>query len=254
MRIFGRLTIVAALALTAVGAAQAQQEGTLRIGTEGAYPPFNYTTAGGELAGFDIDIARALCERMEVECEFVTQDWDGIIPGLLAGRYDAIIASMSITEERQAVVDFTDRYYTNSLVFVAHENAGIADVSPEALAGRALGAQSATISAAHLEDNFGASTLRLYPTQEDAYRDLAAGRLDAVLADFGVTYLWLHDTDEGQCCGFVGEPVVSDDEIGIAVRKGEDELRQAFNEALAAIRADGTYQAINDRYFDFSVY
>lgn len=251
MRLFKRLA--AAVAFVAAGAAQAQQE-TVRIGTEGAYPPFNYITAGGELAGFDIDIARALCEEMQVECEFVTQDWDGIIPGLLAGRYDAIIASMSITEERQEVVDFTDHYYTNSLVFVAREDADISDVSPEAMDGRALGAQSATISAAHLEDNYDDSTIRLYPTQEDAYRDLASGRLDAVLADFGVSHNWLHETEEGQCCSFVGEAVVADDEIGIAVRKGNDELRQAFNQALQAIRAESTYQEINEKYFDFSIY
>lgn len=254
MAMFKRLAAIAAVVLTAAGAAQAQDRTKLRIGTEGAYPPFNYTTSAGELAGFDIDIARALCEKMDVECEFVTQDWDGIIPGLLAGRYDAIVASMSITPERQEVVDFTDRYYTNSLVFVAREDAGIGEVSPEALAGRALGAQSATVSAAHLEDEYGESTIRLYPTQEDAFRDLAAGRLDAVLADFGPSHTWLHDTEEGQCCAFVGEAVVSDDEIGIAVRKGEDELRQAFNKALEEVRADGTYQRINDKYFDFSIY
>lgn len=254
MSLFNRLAAVTAIVVAAAGAAQAQQGSTIRIGTEGAYPPFNYITADGELAGFDIDIARALCEKMQVECEFVTQDWDGIIPALLAGRYDAIVASMSITEERQEVVDFTDRYYTNSLVFVAREDAGIDDVSPEALSGRALGAQSATISAAHLEDNYGAATIRLYPTQEDAYRDLAAGRLDAVLADFGVSYLWLEETEEGQCCGFVGDAVVGDDEIGIAVRKEDDELREAFNRALEEIRADGTYQQINEKYFDFSIY
>jgi lysine-arginine-ornithine-binding protein len=254
MNPFNRIAAVTVVVLAAAGAAQAQQVSKIRIGTEGAYPPFNYITAGGELAGFDVDIARALCDKIQVECEFVTQDWDGIIPGLLAKRYDAIVASMSITEERQEVVDFTDRYYTNSLVFVAREDAGIEDLTPKALAGRTLGTQSATISAAHLEDNYSDSTIRLYPTQEEAYRDLAAGRLDAVLADFGVTYIWLEESDEGQCCGFVGEAVLSNDEIGIAVRKEDDELREAFNRALEEIRADGTYKQINDKYFEFSIY
>lgn len=243
----------AALAAFAFGAA-AQERETLRIGTEGAYPPFNYVDAGGELRGFDIDIARALCERMEVACTFVAQDWDGIIPGLLADRYDAIVASMSITEERAQVVDFTDRYYSNALVFVADEAAGIEAVEPEDLAGMVLGAQSATVSASFLEDNYRQSTIRLYPTQEEAYRDLATGRLDAVLADFGVTYEWLEEAPEAACCAFVGDSVYDDDEIGIAVRKGETELVEAINRALAEIRADGTYDEINARYFPFSIY
>ena len=112
---FARLTAAAAALTFAVGSAHAQDMMKLKIGTEGAYPPFNNLEADGSLVGFDVDIAKALCKEMKAECEFVTQDWDGIIPALQAGKFDAIIASMSITDERKEKVDFTNKYYTHIL-------------------------------------------------------------------------------------------------------------------------------------------
>lgn len=251
---FSRTMIGAGILLAAANGAFAKDWETVRIGTEGAYPPFNSVDSNNELQGFDIDIAKALCEKMEVQCELVVQDWDGIIPALTAGKYDAIIASMSITDERKQVVDFTDKYYTNALHFVASKDSGIEDVSPEGLTGKTLGAQSSTVSAVFLEENYGdAETIKLYPTQEEAYLDLANGRIDAVLADFGPTEIWL-TSDDGGCCGFVGESVFSEDEIGIAVRQEDDDLREMFNKALADIIADGTYAKINEKYFPFSIY
>ncbi|MGE0230727.1 MAG: ABC transporter substrate-binding protein [Flavobacteriaceae bacterium] len=245
--------VLAVIAAALVGsAAQAKDWSKIRIGTEGAYPPFNYFDSNNQLQGFDIDIAKALCEEMKAECTFVAQDWDGIIPALLANKYDAIVASMSITDERKQQVDFTDKYYTNALNFVAVKGAP-PQVTPEALAGKTLGAQSSTVSANVLEDKYKGATIRLYPTQDEAYADLAAKRLDAVLADTGPTSLWLK-TDDGNCCAFLGEPVVKDDEIGIAVRKEDTELKEAFNKALAAIIENGTYKKVNEKYFPFSIY
>jgi polar amino acid transport system substrate-binding protein len=238
---------------TAAMPAAAKDWTTVRVGIEAAYPPFNGYNAANELVGFDVDIANALCAKMEVDCTFVAQDWDGIIPALLAGKYDAIVSSMSITEERQKVVDFTDKYYTNALTFVAPQDAGITDVSPSGLAGKTLGAQSSTVSAAYLEEHYKDSDIKLYPTQDDAYLDLASGRLDAVLADVGPSNLWLASSD-GQCCAFAGEAVVKDDQIGIAIRKDDPDLKAMFNKALAAIVADGTYAQINEKYFPFSIY
>ncbi|MBK8908143.1 MAG: ABC transporter substrate-binding protein [Rhodospirillales bacterium] len=245
-----KLVIAAAvIGLFAAGAANAAD--TLRIGTEGAYPPFNQIDATGKLIGFDIDIARALCEEMQVECEFVTQDWDGIIPGLLARKYDAIVASMSITEERQKAVAFTDKYWSNKLRFVAPKGS---DFDPQKLDGATIGAQRATISALYLEDNFADQVdIKLYDTQENAYLDLATGRTDAVLADMLVSYDWLQ-TEEGQGFDFVGEAAKLDDRIGIAVRKEDEELVRKLNDAIAAIRANGTYAEINAKYFPFDIY
>lgn len=226
---------------------------TLRIGTEGAYPPFNFIGPDGELKGFDIDIANALCEEMNRDCEFVTQDWDGIIPGLLANKYDAIIASMSITPERDEAVDFTKRYYSNKLRFVAPKDSDI-EPTEASLEGKTVGAQRATISAQWLEENMGdAVDINRYDTQENAYLDLASGRIDAVLADMLVTYEWL-ESDAGSDYEFKGEAVYEGDRIAIAVREGNDELRREFNEAIDAIREDGTYERLNAKYFPFDIY
>jgi len=241
----------AALAVAVVLSTGAHAADKVRIGSEGAYPPFNQIDADGKLIGFDIDIAKALCEKMKADCEFVTQDWDGIIPGLLARKYDAIVAPMSITEERKRAVDFTDPYYSNKLQYIAAKGSSF---DPVNVAGKVIGAQRATISAQYLEDNLADKvTIKLYDTQENAYLDLAAGRADAVLADKLVSYEWLK-SEAGQDFDFVGAPVDIDDKIGIAIRKGDDALRGKLNKALAEIRADGTYEKINEKYFPFSIY
>lgn len=243
------LAITAGALALGIGAAQAQQA-KLRIGTEGAYPPFNNLTSGGQLEGFDIDIARALCAEMKVECEFITQDWDGIIPALQANRFDAIIASMSITDERLQQVDFTDPYYTNSLAFVAPKDQTFA---ADATDGKSIGVQEGTIAASFVEQTYPNAELRAYPSQLEAWTDLANGRLDAVLGDFGVQYGWI-STADGACCEFKGDPVSADDKIAIAVRKGETELAGKFNEAIKAIRANGKYAEINKKYFPFDIF
>jgi len=241
------LALTVALAL-GMGAAHAQEK--LRIGTEGAYPPFNNLTSDGKLEGFDIDIANAVCEEMKVECEFVTQDWDGIIPALQANRFDAIVASMSITEERLKQVDFSEKYYSNTLNFIAAKDS---DFSPESVGSAVIGVQEGTISANFAQDTYKDADVRGYPTQLEAYADLESGRVDAVLGDFGVLYEWI-ESDAGACCEFKGEAVSSDDEIGIAIRKGDDQLRERLNAAIKAIRANGKYQEINAKYFPFDVY
>jgi polar amino acid transport system substrate-binding protein len=243
------LWIALGLAMLLAGNALAADK--IRIGTEGAYPPFNQIDASGNLIGFDVDIAKALCAKMQVECEFVTQDWDGIIPGLLAKKYDAIVASMSITPERQKAVAFTNHYWSNKLRFVAKKGSGL---DPANLKAKTIGAQRATISATWLEDNLKDKVqIKLYDTQENAYLDLAAGRLDGILADMLVTYEWLK-TDDAKGFDFVGEPVKIDDRIGIALRKEDTALKAKLDSALAAILADGTYQKINAKYFPFSIY
>ncbi|HEY6610015.1 MAG TPA: ABC transporter substrate-binding protein [Pseudomonas sp.] len=242
-----------AVAAALVFAAPALAADKLRIGTEGAYPPFNQIDASGNVTGFDVEIAKALCVKMQAECEIVTSDWDGIIPALNAKKFDFIAASMSITDERKQAVDFTDPYYTNKLQFIAPKSVDF-KTDEASLDGKVIGAQRATIAGTWLEDNLGdVVEVKLYDTQENAYLDLASGRVDGVLADKLVNWEWLK-SDAGKDFEFKGEPVFDDDKIGIAVRKGDDALRERLNSALQAIVEDGTYQQINDKYFPFSIY
>ena len=244
------LAASAALLTLSMASAASAQETTIKIGTEGAYPPFNNLTASGELEGFDIDITKALCEEMKAKCEFVTQDWDGIIPALQAKRFDAIVASMSITDERKQQVDFTNPYYSNSLVFVAGKDS---DFAATATDGKTIGVQQGTIAAEFAEKTYPDADVKAYPTQVEAWADLESGRVDAVLGDFGVQYGFVNGED-GACCAFKGDAVSSDDKIGIAIRKGDTALAEKFNTALEAIRANGKYKEVNDKYFPFDVF
>ncbi|QKE65469.1 ABC transporter substrate-binding protein [Aquipseudomonas campi] len=243
--------LLAAVATLAFGTSAIAAD-KLKIGTEGAYPPFNLIDASGQVGGFDVEIAKALCAKMAAECEVVTSDWDGIIPALNAKKFDFLAASMSITEERKAAVDFTDAYYTNKLQFIAPKASDL-KADKVSLKGKVIGAQRATIAGTWLEDNLdGVVEIKLYDTQENAYLDLSSGRLDGVLADKFVNWEWLK-SDAGKDFEFKGEPVFDNDKIAIAVRKG-DPLREKLNAALKEIVADGTYKQINDKYFPFSIY
>lgn len=249
------VAIAAAIALAAGSAAADMRK--VRIGTEGAYPPFNSIDPSGKLVGFDIDIANALCAAAEFECEFVVQDWDGMIPGLIAKKYDAIIASMSITEERKQAVDFTGKYYNTPAKFVAKKGADL-DVSFDGLAGKVVGVQRATIHENFLRDKFPGIEIKVYATQDEANADLVTGRTDLVMADSVALLEGFLATPEGADFEFVGpdynDPAYHGEGAGIAIRKGETDLAEAFNAAIDKIRADGTYKEINDKYFDFDVY
>jgi polar amino acid transport system substrate-binding protein len=246
------LSSTALIAATFFSTAPSAMAGdSIRIATEGAYAPFNFITAEGELAGFDVDIANALCAEMKIECKIVAQDWDGIIPGLKARKYDAIVASLSVTKERSRVVAFTDHYYSNSLNLVSAKSN---DFDPNALDGKIIGAQRATIAGQYLEDNLSDKvSVKLYDTQDNAYLDLSSGRLDAILSDTLPAYNWLA-SEEGEAFEFRGEKIDIDDKIAIAVRKRDVELKELFNAALSAIIENGTYEKINAKYFPFSIY
>jgi len=252
-----RILLVAAIAAVIAVPAAAQEKIELRIGTEGAYPPFNYFDSDNNLVGFDIDIAKALCEAMNAECTFVAQDWDGIIPALRANKFDAIIASMSITPERDEVVDFTNKYYNTPPAIAVRKDSDITEATAEGLADYVMGAQSATTHANYAEAYFPQTELRRYGTPEEYKLDLASGRIDAAIDDVVVLSEWL-DGEDGECCKILTtltpDPVINGPGAGVAIREGDTELRERFNAAIEAIRADGTYQEINDKYFDFDVY
>jgi len=255
MRLLKKIAITAAAVMMAAGGAQAADK--VRIGTEGAYPPFNSLTADGKLVGFDIDMADALCEEMKVECEFVVQDWDGMIPALIANKFDAIIASMSITPDRLKKVDFSKKYYNTPPALAVPKDSKLKDASAESLKGALIGAQSSTTHSEFAEKKMEGIELKLYPTADEYKLDLQAGRLDGVVDDIIVLSDWLK-TDDGACCKILSPlksvPEIHGEGAGIAVRKGETELADKFTAAIAAIRANGKYKEINDKYFPFDVY
>jgi len=254
-----RFFLIAALLAAGIGLqSHAQAQDKVRIATEGAYAPFNFKAPDGTLQGFDIDIANALCAHAHLDCTIVAQDWDGIIPGLLAKKYDAIIASMSITEERKKKVDFTDKYYQTPARFVEKKGANFT-ISKDGLKGKTIGAQRSTIHAQYLQDNYAdVADIKLYDSQENADLDLTAGRLDLVLADSIVLLEGFLNKPDGKDFEFVGpelkDPKWFGEGAGIAVRPGDAKLKDAFNKALAEIRKDGTYDKIDAKYFPFSIY
>lgn len=251
------LTFAVALVF-ASASSDAKDWDKLRVGVEGAYPPFSWMEPDGTLKGFDIDIAHAICKQMNAECELIPQDWDGIIPALLAKKYDAIIASMSITEERKKKVSFSNKYYSTPAKFVRMKGSGV-EISNEGLSGKIVGVQRATIHENFLKDNYqGIVEIKSYGTQDEAYLDFTAGRIDLLLADSVALDDGFLKTDKGQNAEFVGpgfsDPKWFGDGAGIAIRKSDKDLQQLLNQAIAQIRENGTYKAINDKYFEFDVY
>lgn len=249
-----KIATVAAFALTLfAGASQAADK--LVIGTDSTYPPFEYLDAGGQFLGFDMDIGRALCAQMKVECTFVSQEWDGIIPALQAKKFDMILSSMSITPERKKLVDFTDKIYNTPPAIAVPKDSPAK--TPEDLKGKTIGAQTSTTHANYAEKHLPDTKLKLYPTADEYKLDIAAGRVDAVIDDVVVLTQWVKSKD-GDCCKILTvlpvDKEINGEGAGIAVRKGDDALREKLNKAIAAIRADGTYKKIQDKYFDFDVY
>ena len=247
-----KLALAAALVLAA-GAAQAQ----VRVGIAAEpYPPFASPDAAGNWVGWEVEIIGAVCAAAELDCIITPTAWDGIIPALVSGRIDAIMASMSITEDRMQTIDFSDPYYNTPTVIVG-QRALQMDATPEGLAGRVLGVQVSTIHQTYAQAYFeGRTELRVYQTQDEANQDLASGRIDATQADSLAMADFLA-TPEGQCCEVKG--TVAMDEailglgVGAGVRKGDDALREALNRGIAAIIENGTYDEITARYFETSI-
>ena len=248
---------------------------SIRIGTEGAYPPWNNLNAAGELEGAEIDFGNEACKRMGAECEWVTQDWDGIIPALLNGKYDIIIAGMSITEERKQKVNFTNGYMTDGARFSVLTDSGLANISLAGVTkvnmntaggkenaavgqmiamfeGKTVCVQSSTTHANFATQYMSTgSTVRLYQTVDDHNIDLAAGRCDAVLTDVGSAIDFMA-TDQGSNAAFTG-PTFSGgpwgDGVGGAIRKEDTDILEMWNKAIAEMSADGTTATITEKWF-----
>ena len=252
-----RLVAAAAFAAFATSAASIAGAADLNICVEGAYPPFSEINSSGDIVGFDIDIANALCDKIGKSCAMVQSDWDGIIPALLEGKCDAIIASMSITEERQQRIDFSAKYYSSPGRFLAKEGAGLTD-DAAGLAGKVVGLQRGTIFQDYMDAELPDVELKLYGSQDEVYLDLTAGRIDAAFADSIAMSDGFLKTDAGKGYAFFGrdysEVKYFGEGAGIGVRKGEEGLRDAFSAAIDSIRASGEYKAINDKYFEVDIF
>lgn len=265
-----------AFGLAAAAPAVAQDWSEVRIATEGAYPPWNQTNTAGDLVGFEVDLAEDLCARMEVECEIVAQDWEGIIPALQAGKYDAIMAAMSITPERKEVISFSDPYAATPGQFAVLEESDLADYQGqmrrieldevdeaeeaalddlrETFDGRTVGVQVATTHQNFIDAYMAdAVDMRRYDTQENLDLDLQAGRIDAALADLSY---WkpLLETEKGEGIVLIGPAMLGGpygEGIGVGIRQEDDELRALFNEAIAAAKEEGVITQLSQKWFGF---
>lgn len=250
-----------ALTLTAVlmmgGAAMAAP---VKVGIAAEpYPPFASPDASGKWVGWEVDMIGAVCKAAEMECEIVPVAWDGIIPSLTAGQIDAIMASMSITEERMKTIDFSNKYYNTPTVIVGPKGDAMTADS-EGLKGKILGVQVSTIHEAYAQKHFkdAVAEIKVYQTQDEANQDLVAGRIDATQADSIALDDFLKSEAGAACCEVKG--AVADDPdvlglgVGVGLRKGDEELKAKFNAGIAKVLEDGTYEEISKPYFSSSIY
>lgn len=248
--------LAAVLLIASISAAQSVSADKLRIATEGASPPFNTVSAAGEAEGFEIDLGRAFCRVMKRDCEFVLQDWDGLIPGLKARRYDAVMSSLAITPQRARRIAFSKRYYLLPAAFAARKDDAARDVTPAALAGRSVGVQGDSKHAAYIEDLYPDSPLQPYGDLQSALLDLAVDRVDLVLGDKRGIAKFL-GSREGRCCRFVADapenPLYHGHGVGVGVRREDAALLASFNAAIDSVRASGEYDTIRTRYFPFDI-
>lgn len=251
------LTLALLLATAASSFAQAPDWKKIRIAVEGAYPPFSEVGPDGQIKGFDIDIANALCADLKVQCTLVQQEFDGMIPALNARKFDAVIASMTITEERKRNVAFTDKYYATPARLVARKGTALV-ATPAGMKGKRIGVQRSTTHDRFATATFTGSQIVRYTGEDQVFLDLQSGRIDAVVADSVAIDAGFLKRPAGKDFAFVG-PTFDDPKFfgtgaGVAVRKGDADLVAKLNQAIKDIRANGTYARIQGKYFDFDVY
>ena len=231
----------------------------LRLGVDPSYPPLEYKNQDGTLTGFGVDIAQALCDELKARCVWVESSWDGMIPGLLVRKFDAIASSMTVTAKRQEMIAFTDKVSNAPARLVIKRGANL-QPTVESLQGKRVGVEQGSTQEAFAKAVWGSKGVDVlsYQNQDQVYNDLVVGRLDASLqGSIQASYGFLNKP-AGQDYEFSGATLdnpkffgVGD---GIGVRKADVELREDLNKALATILANGTYGRINDKYFDFDVY
>ncbi|MDX1551387.1 MAG: transporter substrate-binding domain-containing protein [Marinobacter sp.] len=246
-----KLIVAASVALAMMAGVAHAQERNLRIAFDVPYEPFEYKDENGELTGFEVELAEAMCEEMKANCEFVIQAWDGMIPGLMARKFDLIMSSMSITPERAERVLFSDPYYNTPGGWFGPEDFDTDVTDMEAMEGKTVGVQRGTTMDTHVtEEMGGVVSIKRYTTADDMVLDLEGQRLDVVFVDYPVGEQTVLSKD-----GFkeVGEPVKLGEGVGVAMRKRDKELAEEVNAALATLKEDGTYDTIMNKYFEYDI-
>ncbi len=275
-KIVSALALGAMMAVAAAGAANAKEWKTVRIASEGAYPPWNATDTSGKLTGFEVDLGNDLCKRMKVTCEFVAQDWDGIIPALQQGKYDAIMSAMTITDERKKVIDFSIPYGTEPSVFAVMADSPLAkslklgddrvdlndqakakpvlEKLADALKGKAVGVQVSTIQADFMDKHLPKVTMRTYDKIDNAGIDLSSGRVDAMLGDRSVVEAVVKATPDKMVIvgpNFIGG--VIGEGMGVGLRKDTADLKAMFDKAIAEALKDGTVKKLSTQHFGYDI-
>ncbi|ATQ68549.1 MULTISPECIES: transporter substrate-binding domain-containing protein [Methylosinus] len=250
------LALVLALLVLAPCGARAGR--MLRVASEGARPPFNYLDADNRLAGFEIDLMREICKRIDAECEFVTQEWENLVPGLVAKQYDLVVAAMEITEERRRRIAFSAPYAHTPSSLVVDRERTLAGVDAGALKELRVGVEAESAQQAYFEDKLPNVELRRYATLEAAMLDLSEDRIDVVADDKLAAVEFLKNRREGRCCRIAADLPQDADYfgagLGVGLRQEDSALKSSVDAALAAIIADGTLRAISAKYFDFEIY
>jgi polar amino acid transport system substrate-binding protein len=228
----------------------------IRFLTETDYPPFNFTGPDGNPAGFNVDLARLVCEEIKVTCTIQMRRFETLLDAISSNRGDAIIASLAVTPELRKRVDFTDPYYRAPARFVSRRDAVMPEVRPEYLEGKKIGAIAGSSHEAYLKAMFTDAELHSYPNDDALRQALRRGEVDFIFGDAISLAFWINGTDSGECCAFSGGPFVESryfgEGIGIAVRKGNDLLRQSLNWALFRLWEKGRYTDLWLRYFSVS--
>ena len=252
---------VAVLALgmgaAAFASASAQE---VKVGVDsGPYPPFSSPDASGKWVGWEVEIMDALCAEAKLKCTLTPLAFDGLIPALTSKKIDAIMSSMSITDERKKIIDFSDKYYNTPSSVIGPKGVKF-EPTAEGLKGKILGVQVSTIQAEYAQKYFGKSVseIKEYQTQDEANSDLAAGRLDAIQGDLITLDSFLKSDAGKACCELRGDvkddPAILGTGIGVGLRKEDTAMKDKFNAAIKTIRANGTYDTISKKYFDFNIY
>ncbi|KZM44210.1 amino acid ABC transporter [Marinomonas sp. SBI22] len=256
MKLKASIALISASVIGFFSTTLAAQTIKVGIATE-PYPPFSVPDASGNYSGWEIDIAKAICAQAKLDCEIVATAWDGIIPALLAKKVDVVAASLSITSDRKRVIDFSDKYYQSGASVIGSKKASFGS-TPAELDNKIIGLQAASIHVKFAKKYYPNATIKEYQSQDEANQDLYSGRIDATQADALTLESFLNSEQGKNCCDLKGMAVNDEsllgEGIGFGLRKGNPELKEQLNNAIDAIRKNGTYEQISQAYFSFNIY